>query len=95
MTEKNTPVLVTTECRGVFFGYLDSDISKEKIVLTHARNCLYWTSQLRGFVGLAETGPVPGCKIGPKTPRMTLFGITSVLECTPQAVDAWESAPWG
>jgi hypothetical protein len=94
-TAEPTPVLVTTEHRGVFFGYLTGDAAKEKITLERARNCLYWTADVRGFVGLAESGPTAGCRVGPVAPKLTLFGITSVIECTPKAVARWEASPWG
>lgn len=98
-TEKKTttqpvPVLVTTEHRGVFFGYLVGEPKKEQVTLERARNCLYWSSDVRGFLGLAEIGPSKDCRVGPAAPKLTLFDITSVIECTPEAVARWESAPW-
>ncbi len=41
MTER--PVLVTTEYRGVFFGYA-ADTKGDTIILKRARNCIYWPS---------------------------------------------------
>lgn len=87
-------VIVTTEARGVFFGYLASEPSREQVTLTEARNCIYWSEETRGFLGLAERGPQSGSRIGPAVPSLTLFGITAVVECTPEAVTAWETAPW-
>jgi hypothetical protein len=97
MSESNkskTPVLVTTEHRGVFFGYLVGEPAKEKVLLERARNCIYWSADVRGFIGLAQRGPTEGCRVGPAAERMTLFDITSVVECTPEAAQAWERAPW-
>lgn len=88
------PVLVTTQHRGVFFGYLAGDPAKEKVTLTRARNCLYWSADTKGFVGLAERGPTSGCRTGPAVSEMTLFDITAVLACTPEAVARWEESPW-
>ena len=90
-----TPVLVTTEYRGVFFGYLTGEPRRERLTLERARNCVYWSADVRGFVGLAERGPSAGCRVGPAAPKMTLFGVTSVIECTPEAVARWEASPWG
>lgn len=87
-------VLVTTEHRGVFFGEIEGEPSKEQVTLKNARNCVYWTASLKGVFGLAVDGPGEGCKIGPATKTKTLYGITSVDECTPEAVAAWERAPW-
>ena len=85
-------VIVTTEHRGVFFGYAtktDGDV----IALRAARNCIYWSSSVRGFMGLAATGPDKQSKVGPSA-DIELRKITSVIACTPEAVVAWEAAPW-
>jgi hypothetical protein len=93
MTEeiKGRPVLVTTEFRGVFFGYA-LETSGDVIKLTGMRNCIYWDSKTGGFAGLAENGPGKGCRIGARVDG-ELRKITSVIEVTPTAVAAWESAP--
>ncbi len=86
------PVLVTTEYRGVFFGYAD-DTSGDTIHLKRARNISYWDPSTKGFLGLASNGPGKGCRVGPAA-DIDLRKITCVAECTPTAVKAWESAPW-
>lgn len=86
------PVVVTTTHRGVFFGYA-TDTTGAIIALRRARNCLYWPADQKGFLGLAAMGPVKGCRIGPAV-DLELRDITSVAVCTPQAVEAWEKAPW-
>jgi hypothetical protein len=86
------PVLVTTSFRGVFFGYA-SDTTGETIELKRARNCIYWSADVKGFLGLATSGPSESCRIGPAA-DVTLRGITSVSEVTPEAVQRWEAAPW-
>lgn len=93
-TTQPVPVLVTTEHRGVFFGYLTGEPKKEQVTLERARNCIYWTSNVRGFLGLAKHGPSAECRVGPAAPKITLYGITSVTECTPEAVARWEDGPW-
>ncbi len=85
------PVIVTTEYKGVFFGYAE-DTSGETINLKRARNCLYWPEESKGFMGLASVGPLAGAKIGPAA-DIQLRKITSVVEVTPEAVKRWESAP--
>ena len=87
-------VVVTTEKRGVFFGYVKTDTTPEKIVLTDARNCVYWSANVRGVLGLASSGPLIGCKIGPKVPEATLFNVTAILACTPESVEKWEASLW-
>ena len=89
------PVVVTTDYRGVFFGYMDQTcVNDETISLRAARNCLVWTSDIKGFVGLAVTGPSKTCRVGPAADMHSLRKITCILACSPQAVAAWESAPW-
>ena len=86
------PVLITTQHRGVFFGYA-RETSGSTINLRAARLCVYWSSDLRGFMGLASHGPTSSCKIGPAV-DCEVRDITSVSEVTPQAVERWEEAPW-
>lgn len=86
-------VMVTTEFRGVFFGYA-TKTDGDPIRLKRARNCIYWTSDEKGFLGLASTGPGKGCKIGPPVTEIELRKITSVVEVSEAAIAAWESAPW-
>lgn len=86
------PVIVTTAHRGVFFGYTDKT-DGETITLRDARLCLYWSRDVKGFMGLAATGPTSGCRIGPRA-TITLRAITSVVSVEPVAVKAWEAAPW-
>ena len=83
------PVIVTTAHRGVFFGFATAT-DGETISLKRARLCIYWSADVRGFMGLAATGPTKGCRIGPAA-DVTLRNITAVLEVSPAAVTAWES----
>lgn len=91
-TKTERPVIVTTEHRGVFFGYA-TDTDGETIRLRASRLCLYWSRDLRGFMGLASSGPSSSCRVGPPA-DITLRAITSVVEVTPEAVTRWEAAPW-
>jgi len=84
--------MVTTEHRGVFFGYA-TDTDGEQIELKRARLCLYWSADCKGFMGLASSGPTNGCRIGPAA-DITLRKITAVLEVTEEAAKRWENAPW-
>lgn len=95
MSEKQgRPVLVTTEHRGVFFGYADpGDTEKTTIALKRARNCVYWSADVKGFLGLASKGPTSGCRVGPAA-DITLHAVTCVAEVQPEAVKAWEEGPW-
>jgi len=92
MASKTRAVVVTTAHRGVFFGYA-TKTDGPTIKLEKARNCVYWSSDVKGFMGLASGGPTASCKIGPAA-DIELRDITSVVECSPVAVDAWEKSPW-
>jgi hypothetical protein len=85
-------VLVTTAHRGVFFGYT-TDTTGAVIALRGARNCVYWPTENKGFLGLAADGPKSGARVGPAA-DIELRDITCVARCTPKAVEAWEKAPW-
>jgi hypothetical protein len=87
------PVVICTEYRGVFFGWA-SDTTGESVTLRRARNCVYWSVDVKGVLGLAVTGPSRGCRIGPAVDAVDLRKVTAVLECSPAAVEAWGMAPW-
>lgn len=85
-------VVVTTAHRGVFFGYA-TDTSGSSINLRAARNCIYWSNDVRGFLGLASSGPTKSCRIGPSA-DIELRDITCVAACSDKAEKAWNQAPW-
>lgn len=85
-------VLVTTQHRGVFFGYA-TETGGSTIKLRGARCCVFWSQATKGFLGLASSGPDKDCRIGPKA-DIELRDITSVAEVTADAEKAWENAPW-
>lgn len=88
-------VLVTTNFRGVFFGWLDTDEQPETdrtLVLHECRNAIYWTGA-QGFLGLAAAGPEPQSRIGSVAPRVLLHEVTSVTDCTPAATEKWTQWP--
>jgi hypothetical protein len=86
------PVIVTTELRGVFFGYADKT-DGDVIELKRARMCVYWSADMKGIMGLADFGPSKDCKISPAA-DIELRKITAVIHVSLQAVKAWESQPW-
>jgi hypothetical protein len=85
-------VLVTTVHKGVFFGYA-TETDGPQIKLRRARNCISWPTENKGFMGLANMGPVSGARVGPHA-DITLRDITAVVECSAAAVENWEKAPW-
>ena len=90
MNKNLIPLVVTTVHKGVFFG-LGKLTTNKTILLEECQMCVYWSSDIKGVVGLASTGPSKSCKIGPPAPAITLQDITSVMECSEQAATAWKS----
>ena len=95
MIEYGKKVVITTQYRGVFFGTLaDYDRAERTVVITAARNCVFWPTKNRGFLGLATDGPKSGARIGPAADLTELAGVTSVTLCSDNAATKWEEAPW-
>jgi hypothetical protein len=89
MSTAERPVIVTTEHRGVFFGYA-SDTSGSAIHLKRARMAIYWGTT-SGLMQLAETGPTPSSKISARA-DLDVRKVTAVFEVTPEAAAKWEAA---
>jgi len=87
------PLVITTIHKGVFFGY-GKPTSNKTIRITDARMCVYWSADVKGVVGLAANGPTSSCKIGPAAPALTLQDVTSVMEVSKKAEEAWIAQPW-
>lgn len=90
--QKERFVLVTTAHKGVFAGYA-TETEGETVKLRAARLCVSWSSDLRGFMGLASDGPNNNCRIGPAA-DIELRNITSVSEVSEKAEKKWQAAPW-
>lgn len=90
---KRQALIVTTEHKGVFFGY--GVPSTEKVIrMEEVQMAVYWSADCHGILGLAADGPTKGCKIGPPAPAMTLQGVTGVIEVSAKAEEAWKRQPW-
>lgn len=86
MTEQRF-VLVTTEYRGVFAGFLESQ-EERTVTLCRARLSIKWNTK-GGFMELAKKGPNSGSRIGSEADRITLYGVTSIADCTAEAREKW------
>ncbi len=91
------PVLACTDKRGVFFGYTDDPLA-DPLTLKDARMCIYWSSNIGGVQGLAESGPFDAVKSGEGSriaakSNAILKGITAVFEVTDAAAGVWVDAP--
>jgi hypothetical protein len=96
MSKQNIGLVVTTKHKGVFFGYgpKPNGTVPSVIYLKSARMCVSWSSDIRGVTGLAAVGPSKNCRIGLSIPAVSLVDITSIMECSEDAVAAWEKGPW-
>ncbi len=92
-TTQQIPLIVTTAHKGVFFGY-GTPTTDKTIRIERVRMCVYWSSDVKGVLGLAATGPTAGCKVGPEVPAMTLQDVTGVMEVSDKAEAAWQKEPW-
>ena len=92
-TSKHTlPVVISTDKRGVFFGYIDPETIRDKTIrVERARMCVRWSAETGGFTGLAGAGPGAGSCIAPECPAITLHGVESVSEASPEAVERWSA----
>lgn len=90
--KKEKAVVVTTTHKGVFFGYA-TDVEGQTLTLRAARLCIYWSEDVKGFMGLAATGPNNACRIGPPA-DIQLRDVTSVVFCAPGVAEKFEAGPW-
>lgn len=91
------PVLITTnkDLRGVFFGYIaEEDADKETMRVDDVQMCVYWSVNVCGVLGLASSGPLKGCRVTKSAKAGVIKGVTLVVECSKEAVNAWKSTPW-
>jgi hypothetical protein len=95
---KKIAVLITTDNtkRGVFSGFInEDDADKQTMVVEELRMCVYWSTDMKGVLGLASMGPSKTCKISKAVKRATLQGVTAVVELSNDALKAWQKEPWG
>lgn len=97
MSENNrTHIMVCTEHKGVFAGFVDEvpDLSKgSTVVLYDARMCIRWANG-KGVLSLADIGPDKDtCKISSTAPVVHLNGITAVCVTSEKAAQAWQEVP--
>ena len=94
MTEKRA-VVITTEHRGVFFGYVEDDTKlPNEITLSQARMSVYWSADVKGVLGLAANGPSKDCRVTHSVPTFKTYKVTAVIDCTKEAAEKWEQNLW-
>lgn len=91
-------VLITTDSskRGVFSGLISpEDVGKELLTVEEMRMCVFWSSDMKGVLGLASMGPSSSCRISKAVKKATISGVTAVVELSPEAFKKWQKEPWG
>lgn len=91
-------VLLTTDStkRGVFSGFINpNDFDKETIVVEEMRMCVYWSSDMKGVLGLATMGPSSTCRISKAVKKALIHGVVAVIELSDEALSNWRNEPWG
>lgn len=97
---KGVPVLITTDNtkRGVFMGWIDEKDCelplKEELEAREVRMCVYWSTDVKGVLGLAANGPSANCRISPAVKKAMIKGVTHISEISEEAVKAWRKEPW-
>ena len=93
MATKQIAVLVTTEYKGVFFGYIpQADFTANETIMSQARNCIYWSSNTKGFLGLTADGPNDECRIGAMAGGdIVNKKITSITKVSEKAEAVWNT----
>jgi hypothetical protein len=91
MTKKKEKqmVLVTTERKGVFVGYLESyDVDRRIAILTDVVMAIRWGTT-NGLLELTDTGPTSSSKISAVCPRARLELCECVLDVSEEAERSW------
>lgn len=91
--QTEVPVIIGTSKQNLWFGYT-TDTSGSTVTLKRARQVIYWSATVKGAGGLAVTGPDANCRIGPAVPEVEAREVLTVVKPTPEAVKAFEAAPW-
>jgi hypothetical protein len=71
-----TPVLVTTAHKGVFFGYA-TETDGESIELRAARNCIFWGDRQQGLSWASPTWGRLRARESGRPPTFDLRDVTS------------------
>ena len=94
MIDDLKPVILCTQHRGVFFGFITQGTDLTQRTLTDikgARMAIYWGTD-RGVMQLAESGPTSKSKIGAAATIDVLHDITAVFAVSPEAAKKWTTA---
>jgi len=86
-----TPVLITTNNRGVYYGYLVENKAPDMVRLDKARVVVQWDTP-KGFLHMAVEGPEGVAEVSPAVGSMEVYGVATIADCTKEAAEAWDAA---
>ncbi len=86
-------VIITTEHRGVFFGFVedDADLTQKTLGLKDAKMAIKWRTT-KGIAELAEIGPNENSLIGAKANVPVIHNVTAVFLVSKKAEEKWIAA---
>ena len=96
--ENKIKVMLTTDSskRGVFTCLIkESDKNLENIEAEDIRMVIYWSTDVKGIIGLAANGPSKSCRVTAAVKKGIIKGVVGVFELTDAAYKKFESEPWG
>lgn len=86
------PVLISTDNRGIYYGYLVENKAPSHVVLEKARVCVAWDTGEKGYLYLATEGPEGVATVSPACGRVEVYGVGTIADCTERAAEAWDAA---
>lgn len=87
-------LVVITEFKEIFAGYSESDPAADKIVLTEARQVVYYSAGTKGLVGLAANGPAKDSRISNAAPLLVIRKPVNILLVNPDAIKKFNMIVW-
>lgn len=87
-----TPVLITTNNRGVYYGYLAENNAPDMVRLEKARVCVQWDAGHEGFLVMAVRGPKGVADVSPAVGSMEVYGVATIATCSPEAAEEWDAS---
>ncbi len=89
LTKGKMPVVITTEYKGVFFGYINpEDFQNEHIIIYACKMILYWGTT-EGLFELIEKGCNDDTKTSMTSSAFYARRVTSVAIPTPAAIKTY------
>jgi hypothetical protein len=86
------PVLISTNNRGIYYGYLVENHAPDHVTLERARVCAVWDTGEKGYLYMATHGPEGVAMVSPAVGSMEVYGVATIAECSPEAAEAWDAS---